>query len=283
MWSAVCAHARAQWVRVSRVLRPVPRVPTVLQMEAVECGAAALAMILAYHGRVVPLEELRIECGVSRDGSKASNMLTAARRFGMEAKGYRTEPEQLLAMDLPAIVHWNFNHFVVVEGARVGWVQINDPARGPARVTASEFDEAFTGVALTFCPTPSFERGGHTVGWLASLRPRLTGSGMGLMYIVFAGLGLVLPGIFVPTLQRVFVDDVLIRGLIALVASAADHPVSHRGRADDVDVAATTLSDAAGNKARDPNVKSVRLARTASADAVLYATSRWRPYQPRGD
>ncbi len=184
-------------------------------MEAVECGAAALAMILGYHGRVVPLEELRIECGVSRDGSKASNMLTAARRFGLEAKGFRTEPKHLLGMDLPAIAHWNFNHFVVVEGSRGGWVRLNDPARGPVRVTVAEFDEAFTGVALTFRPTSSFKRGGHSVGLLASLQPRLTGSGMGLAYVVLAGLGLVLPGILVPTFQRVFVDDVLVRGLSA--------------------------------------------------------------------
>lgn len=200
---------------VRRVLRPVPRVPTVLQMEAVECGAAALAMILAYHGRVVPLEELRLSCGVSRDGSKASNMLRAARRYGLEAKGFRTEPECFLAMDLPAIVHWNFNHFVVVEGVRGDLVQLNDPARGPVRVSTAEFDAAFTGVALTFSPTPSFERGGHGMGWVASLRPRLTGSGMGLAYVVLAGLGLVLPGILVPTFRQVFVDDVLVRGLFS--------------------------------------------------------------------
>lgn len=211
--TGVLARMRTWRGSVGRVLRPIPRVPTVLQMEAVECGAAALAMILAYHGRVVPLEELRISCGVSRDGSKASNMLRAARRYGLEAKGFRTEPEEFLAMDLPAIVHWNFNHFVVVEGVRGGLVRLNDPARGPVRVSAAEFDAAFTGVALTFRPTPSFERGGQGMGWVASLRPRLTGSGMGLAYVVLAGLGLVLPGILVPTFRQVFVDDVLIRGL----------------------------------------------------------------------
>ena len=212
--SGFIARIRELRDSVRRLLRPVPRVPTVLQMEAVECGAAALAMILAYHGRLVPLEDLRIECGVSRDGSKASNMLTAARRFGLEARGFRTEPEHLFGMDLPAIVHWNFNHFVVVEGTRKGGVRLNDPARGPVRVTADEFDEAFTGVALTFRPKSCFEPGGHSVGLLASLRPRLTGSGRGLAFVVLAGLGLVLPGILVPSLQRVFVDDVLVRGLV---------------------------------------------------------------------
>ncbi|HKP76305.1 MAG TPA: NHLP family bacteriocin export ABC transporter peptidase/permease/ATPase subunit, partial [Longimicrobiaceae bacterium] len=190
------------------------KVPTVLQMEAVECGAASLAMILAHHGRRVPLDELRIACGVSRDGSKASNLLKAARNFGMEAKGYKQEPAALRQMPLPMIIHWNFNHFVVLEGfGRRGRVHLNDPAFGPRVITEEELDQSFTGVGLTFQPTAEFRKGGDERSLLASLGRRLTGSGAGLAFVVLAGLALVIPGLVAPTFTRVFVDDVLVKGL----------------------------------------------------------------------
>lgn len=187
-------------------------------MEAAECGAAALGIVLGYHGRVVPLEQLRVDCGVSRDGSKASNMLKAARRYGMEASGFRqAHASQLYDLEFPAIVFWNRNHFVVVEGFHGGKAYINDPAQGPRRISIAELEEAYSGVTLTFKPGATFERGGVKPSALRALRNRLSDSSLALLYVTLCGLLLVAPGLLVPTFARVFVDDYLLGGRAFMV------------------------------------------------------------------
>ena len=188
------------------------KVPTILQMEAVECGAASLAMILASHGRYVPLEELRSVCGVSRDGVKASNIVKAARMYGMDAKGFRKEIAQLHEMPLPMIVFWNFNHFLVVEGFQQDKVFINDPALGPRELTPAEFDEGFTGVVLTFELGEDFRASGRKPSLTGALARRLSKSKLALLYIVLISLALIIPGLAIPVFTQIFVDNVLVRG-----------------------------------------------------------------------
>lgn len=186
---------------------------TLLQMEAVECGAAALGSILGYYGRIVPLEELRVRCGVSRDGVTAKNIILAAREYGLVAKGYKRDLAGLRETALPAILFWNFNHFLVLEGFDENHVFLNDPATGPRRVTVEELDEAYTGVVLTFEPGPDFKPEGTEPSVVAALASRIRGSEEALLFTVIAGLALVLPGLAVPAFSRVFVDKILVNQL----------------------------------------------------------------------
>lgn len=181
-------------------------------MEAVECGAAALGILMGYYKKIRPLEELRVECGVSRDGSKASNVVRASRKYGFEAKGFKKNPEDLREMTFPLILFWNFNHFVVLEGFKGDTVYINDPAAGPRTISYDEFDVAFTGVVLDIKPGPEFVPGGTKPSMIGALIQRGKGSELALAFLIIAGLSLVIPGLVVPIFTKIFVDNYLVAG-----------------------------------------------------------------------
>ena len=186
------------------------KVPVIMQMEALECGAACLAMIAAYYGKWVPLEQVRSDCGVSRDGSKASNVVRAARAYGFEASGFRMQPEALRSQGVfPCIVHWNFSHFVVCRGFKGGKVHLNDPARGEVTVTEEEFDAAFTGVMLRFVPGPDFQPSGKPRSVWEFVGPRLQGSRAALAFVAITAAVTAVVGIINPALSQVFMDRLL--------------------------------------------------------------------------
>lgn len=190
------------------------RTPTVLQMEATECGAASLAMILGYWGHFEPLEKLRNECCVTRNGSKASIIVKVAQSYGLIGKGLRLETEDLKEIKSPMIIYWNFNHFLVYEGQNSNGTQfyLNDPATGPRIVDLEQFEKSFTGVALTFEPSENFQKNNPPKGVLASLFKMMSGLKGLLAMAVSAGVLLVLPGLAIPALMQSFVDNVLVDG-----------------------------------------------------------------------
>ena len=196
--------------RKASITKGVAKVPVVMQMEALECGAASLAMILAYYGKWIPLEQVRLDCGVSRDGSNARNVLRAARSYGLTAKGYRYEPEDLKkGGKFPCIIHWNFNHFVVLNGFRGDKAVLNDPAKGTYTVSMKAFDEAFTGICLFFEPGEDFKPEGKPQSMISYAKQRLTGAGTAIVFVTLTAVISALLGVITPAFSRVFLDRLL--------------------------------------------------------------------------
>jgi len=188
----------------------VAKVPVVMQMEALECGAASLAMVMAYYDKWVPLEQVRLDCGVSRDGSNAKNVLMAARSYGFTAQGFRCEVDALkTSMSFPCIIHWNFNHFVVLDGFKGKYAYINDPARGEVKVPLEEFDQSFTGIVLQIEPGEGFQPGGKRKSTLDFARKRLHGAGAAVAFVLLSTVIGYLFGIINPVLSRFFMDRLL--------------------------------------------------------------------------
>ncbi len=195
---------------IQPVTKGVAKVPVTIQLEALECGAASLTMILAYYGKWIPLEQVRKDCGVSRDGSNAKNILKAARSYGLTAKGYRYEPEALKkAGKFPCIIHWNFNHFVVLCGFKKNRAVLNDPAKGNYTVSMEDFDKSFTGICLMFEPQEGFQPGGKPKSVWSFAKKKFAGTGAAFALVVITTVISSLLGIITPGLSNVFADRLL--------------------------------------------------------------------------
>ena len=188
----------------------VAKVPVIMQLEALECGAACLAMVLAYYRKWIPLEQVRLDCGVSRDGSNMKNVFIAAQHYGLDVHGYRMEIDALKTdATFPCIIHWEFNHFVVLDGFRGDKAVINDPARGRVQIPMAQFDESFTGLVLTFAPSENFVPSGKQKSTLEFARKRLKGAGPAVAFIILTSVIANLFGIINPVMSRILYDRLL--------------------------------------------------------------------------
>ena len=186
------------------------KVPVIMQMEALECGAASLAMVLAYYQKWIPLEQVRLDCGVSRDGSNMKNVYLAAKNYGLDVHGYQMEVETLKSDGtFPCIIHWDFNHFVVLDGFKGNKAVLNDPARGIVQVSMEEFDESFTGLVLTFSPGENFVPSGKRKSTVAFARKRLQGAAPAVIFIIMTTLIGHLFDVISPVMSRIFYDRLL--------------------------------------------------------------------------
>lgn len=192
-----------------KLKRTWKKTPTVFQMENVECGAASLAMILAYYKCYVPLEKLRIECGVSKDGCNAFNVANAAVKYGFKFEALKYDLEDLIAETNPCIIHWNFNHFVVYEGIKHGYIYINDPATGRRKISLEELNKSFTGIVLKFEKTEKAASSKKSKSVLDFLKKRSKNQKLPLLIMLLLGLILVVPGMISASFSRIFIDEIL--------------------------------------------------------------------------
>ncbi len=192
----------------------VKKVPVILQMEALECGAASLGMILAYYKKYIPLEQLRSDCNVSRDGSSAKYIILAAKHYGLEAKGSRMTLERIKQeTEFPVIIHWNFNHFLVLCGFKKNQAVLNDPAGGTVCVDMDEFDRSFTGIVLKFSPSEEFVPEGEPKSTSAFLKRQLAGNKQIVGLVCILGFVISILSAVKPVFYKIFTDQILIAHL----------------------------------------------------------------------
>ena len=190
--------------------RGVANVPIIMQLEVLECGAASLAMIMAYYGKWVALEQLRVDCGVSRNGSNAKNICRAAEKYGFKTKGYAYNIQKLKERGkFPAIIHWGGAHFVVLNGFRGNKAIINDPAKGLVKVDLKIFDQMFTGIYIEILPDETFEPGGKKKSIFAFAKKRLKGAVALITFFAVTTIVFYLFTIINPAISQVFVDYLL--------------------------------------------------------------------------
>jgi len=188
----------------------VAKVPVILQLEMLECGAAALAMVMAYYGKWVPLEQVRLDCGISRNGSNAQNIYKAAVSYGFDVKAFKCSPEELKNDDkFPCIIHWNMNHFVVLNGFKGNKVYINDPARGSICISYKEFDDSFTGVAIILTPSKEFVPSGKKKSIISFVKKRMVGTGAMVLFAMLTTAIAYLFGIFDSVFSKIYLDRIL--------------------------------------------------------------------------
>lgn len=183
--------------------------PTILQMEATECGSTCLGIVLAYYEKYIAIDELREVCGVSREGSKAVNILKAARNYQMEANGVNLEMHELAELHCPAILFWGFDHFVVLEGVSDDIYYINDPAIGPRELDAAEFSKYFTGVAIELTPTKKFTPNNKRPNIVKDILADAKKHYNNIIYIISVSLALLVPGIIIPGFSKIFIDNIM--------------------------------------------------------------------------